>query len=262
VRFSLREYALTPSRICDTRPASITGYTTECTPHGALTPGQTISFQVTGVGLVPTVADVTAVAINVTATDTSTAGFFSVYPQGGSTPTASNVNLSAGNTVPNRVIVPVSSTGEVTIDNNVGHTDVVVDVNGYFTTGATAPSNETLFTPVAPVRILDTRSTHQPLAPGATLSEQIAGIADLYPFGGSATAVALNATVTDPTAPSFLTIYPGGTRPTTSDVNWSAGETVPNFTITSLSSSGAITLYNEHGSTNVVLDVFGFFSPD
>ena len=44
-----------------------------------------------------------------------------------------------------------------------------------------------------------------------------------------ANTVVLNVTVTDPTAGSYLTVWPqGSARPTASSVNWVAGQTIPN----------------------------------
>src|SRR5713226_9420525 len=90
-------HPLTPARILDTRFSSRLG------------PGVTINVQITGKGGVPT-AGVSAVVLNVTATDISQAGFLTVYPQGGSVPLASNLNFNAGQTVPNLVTVGVGST--------------------------------------------------------------------------------------------------------------------------------------------------------
>jgi hypothetical protein len=251
---------LSPSSICDTRPASLVP-TNECT-NMTLGASGNLTVQVLGQGGVPS-SQVTAVAVNVTATDTNSYGFMTVYP-GGSVPTASNLNWAPGFTVANRVMAQVNqSTGAITIYNNIGKADVVVDIDGYFTSGSgSAPANETLFTPVTPVRILDTRATDPAttLGAGDILTQQIAGIADLYPFGGSATAVALNVTAVDTTTASFLVVYPGGTRPTSSDVNWSAGQIIPNFTLATLSSSGSITVYNQLGSVDVILDCFGYYS--
>jgi hypothetical protein len=75
-----------------------------------------------------------------------------------------------------------------------------------------------------------------------------------------AKAVVANLTVTDTTAPSYLTAYPDGvTRPTASDVNWIAGETVPNLTIVKLGAGGAIDLYNAAGHTDAIIDVVGWY---
>jgi hypothetical protein len=68
-------------------------------------------------------------------------------------------------------------------------------------------------------------------------------------------------TDTNTTGSSFLTVWPtGATQPTTSDVNWVAGETVPNLVVGTLGSDGAIQAFNASGSTDVVVDVSGWYS--
>ena len=48
-------------------------------------------------------------------------------------------NFAAGQTVPNMVIVPVGAGGQVSIFNETGTTDVLVDVLGWFPIGASSP---------------------------------------------------------------------------------------------------------------------------
>ena len=48
-------------------------------------------------------------------------------------PTVSNLNFTPGVTVANLVTVPLSSSGMVSIFNHAGSTNVVVDVDGYYT---------------------------------------------------------------------------------------------------------------------------------
>ncbi len=89
-------------------------------------------MQVTGLGTVPATAS-TAV-LNVTVTNPTDAGFLTVFPEGETPmPTVSNLNFSSGETVANLVTVPLSATGGVTIYNSAGSTDVVADVEGYYT---------------------------------------------------------------------------------------------------------------------------------
>ncbi len=80
------------------------------------------------------------------------------YPTGQPRPVASNVNYTAGETVANRVTVPVWSAGQVTL--YLGLADrLVVDVSGWYT--ATGGITGSEFTPeVAPVRICDTRGSN------------------------------------------------------------------------------------------------------
>jgi hypothetical protein len=224
-----------PWRLLDTRTAM------------PLVGGGTVDLQVSGAGGVP-VSGVSGVVLNVTVTNTSAAGFLTVYPTGAGRPTASNLNWVAGWTVPNRVFVLLGTTGKVTFFNFAGVTDLVVDVNGYFT-DATATGN--LFTPANPVRVLDTRISAQTLGQGNSLVVPVAP--------SSATAAILNVTATNATAPSFLTVYPGGTRPTASDLNFTASQTIPNLAVATLSASGTVTIYNNAGSTDVVVDLVGWF---
>jgi len=226
-----------PSRLLDTRIAS-----------APLTGGATVDLQITGAGGVVPTSGVSGVVLNVTVTNTSAAGFLTVYPTGAVRPTASNLNWVAGWTVPNRVFVLLGTAGKVTFFNFAGVTDLVVDVTGYFTDG-TATGN--LFTPASPVRVLDTRVSAQTLGPGGTLVVPVAP--------SSATAAVLNVTATNASAASFLTVYPGSSRPTASDLNFVASQTIPNLVVATLSSSGLVTIYNNTGSTDVVVDLVGWF---
>ena len=115
--------ALAPSRLLDTRSSGQT-----------LGPGGSLNLTVTG-GSVP--SDATAVVLNVTVTGTSSAGDLTVYPTGKAQPASSNLNWVAGETVPNLVIVPVGTNGQVTFYNALGRTNVVVDLEGYFAPGPT-----------------------------------------------------------------------------------------------------------------------------
>jgi hypothetical protein len=77
----------------------------------------------------------------------------------------------------------------------------------------------------------------------------------------TAKAVVLNVTVTNTTTPSYLTVWPDAvTRPTASDLNWVAGQTVPNLVVVKLGANGMVDMYNLAGSTDVVIDVVGWYS--
>jgi serine protease len=245
---------LAPARITDTRPDS-----QEPNSGDTLGPGSTLDVQVAGAGDVPS-AGVTAALLNVTVTDTTSSSFLAVYPQGTAYPGSSNLNWLGGETVANRVVVPVGTSGEVELFNNAGSTDVVVDVDGYFTNGSSTPTTASLFSPITPVRVLDTRNTTgQTLGPGATLTQAMAGVDGI---ASNASAVVTNVTATDTTAASFFTVYPGGTMPLASDVNWGPGQTVPNLTVASLSGTGTMDVYNHSGSADLVIDAFGYFAPE
>jgi hypothetical protein len=231
--------ALSPQRLLDTRT---TGQT--------LPAAGSLNLTVTG-GSVPSAA--IAVALNVTVTDTTASSYLSVYPAGQTRPLLSNLNWVAGETVPNLVIVPIGSGGQVTFYNNTGSTDVVVDLEGYFAPearGTTAGS----YVPLAPARITDTRPASQEpnsgdtLGPGSTLDVQVTGEGAVLASGVAA--ALLNVTVTDTTSPGYLTVYPQGTPfPDSSNLNWLAGDTVPNRVVVPVGTSGQIAVFADYTVT-------------
>src|SRR5262245_48366933 len=89
-----------------------------------------------------------AVSLNVTLTESAAAGFVSVYPCG-TRPLASNLNYSAGQTVPNAVIPPLSPVREICI-SSIPPSPLLADLNGWFPSGAG-------FNALAPVRVFDSR---------------------------------------------------------------------------------------------------------
>ena len=65
--------------------------------------------------------------------------------------------------------------------------------------------------------------------------------------------------MTDTSAASFLTVWPDGTgRPFASDLNWLAGVTIPNLVVVKLG-GGKVDAYNASGTTDLVVDVVGFY---
>jgi outer membrane protein assembly factor BamB len=240
--------ALPPARILDTR-----------TGAGAkLGPGATLDVQVTGRGEMP-VSGVSAVVLNVTVTEPTAGSFLTAWPAGQARPLASNLNFVAGQTVANLLVVKVGAGGKISLFNLQGATHVVADVAGWYgEEGSTGDG----FVALAPSRILDTRTgTGAPaakLGPGSAVTLQVTGQGGVPAAGVSA--VVLNVTVTEPTAGSFLTAWPGGeARPLTSNLNYVAGQTVPNLVLVKVGAGGQVSLFNSSGSTHVVADVAGWF---
>jgi hypothetical protein len=97
--------------------------------------------------------------LNVTATNPSGNSYLTVWPTGAAQPVASNLNYNVGQTVANMVIVPVGADGQISIYNNTGSVDVVVDVLGWFPIGNS-------YTGLTPARQMDTRIP-APLPPAA-----------------------------------------------------------------------------------------------
>jgi len=251
-----------PNRVLDTRNG------TGGVPAAPVGAGQTIMVRVAGTPNIPSTG-VAAVVLNVTVTGPTAPGYLTVWPSGIARPVVSNLNFVAGQTVPNRVIVRVGSNGStagwVSFFNPGGSVHVIADVSGWFSDGSNAAATGSRFVGLTPARILDTRDgtggVSSPIGAGQTLALMVAGQGGVPAMNAAIapTAVVLNVTVTGTTAASFLTVWPSdATRPTASDLNWTAGLTVPNLVVVKLGSDGKIKLYNPGGSTNVVIDVVGW----
>ena len=168
--------SVTPSRLVDTRcsesplPAGITSSYCLSLPSAnskltTLGTGQTENVTVTGVGGIPS-SGVSAVVLNLTAIGPTSSGYLSAFPTGATKAEVSTVNFNKGETTPNRVIVKVGSNGQISIYNFLGNTNFAVDVSGYYTDGSSSSQTGSLFNPVTPARILDTRCSQSPLPVG------------------------------------------------------------------------------------------------
>ena len=118
------------------------------------------------------------------------------------------------------------------------------------------------FTPIQPTRLLDTRigigGPIQKFGPSESRSLQIAGVGSI-PI--SATGVALNITAVNPSMQSYVTAWPSGSsRPDSSSVNFEARQTIPNSAIVGIGSNGSVDFFNAFGTTDLIVDVMGWFS--
>jgi hypothetical protein len=241
---------VTPFRLVDTR----TGATVPATYAGqTLAAASTLNVQVTGLGTVP--AGATAAVLNVAAIDPTASGFLTVFAEGTTMPTVSNLNFTSGEILANLVTVPLSASGGISIFNHAGSTDVLVDVEGYYTSTAVGG----MYNAVSPVRVLGTLALGAPVAANTSVPVTVTGGATGVP--STATAVVLSATADFGTSPSFLTVYPAGiTMPTVSNVNFTAGEAVANRVTIAIGTAGQIEVYNHTGTVNVDIDVDGYYA--
>jgi hypothetical protein len=239
---------VTPNRLMDTR----TGLGVPKSKVGA---GRTVTLQVTGRGGVPATG-VTAVVLNVTATGPTATTYVSVYPNGTTRTSASNLNVVAGQTAPNLVVVPVIN-GRVSFYNYAGSVNLIADVSGYFTS---APDGST-YRPLTPTRFMDTRIglgvPKAKVGAGRTVTLQVTGKNGVPATG--VTAVVMNVTGTSPTATTYVAVYPNGTtRTSASNLNLVAGQTAPNLVIVPVV-NGKVSFYNNAGSVNLIADVAGYY---
>ena len=245
--------SLVPARIFDTRNG--TGG-----PRTPIAAGSPRVVQVAGQGGVP-LTGATAAVLNVTVTSPSAAGWLTVHPSGETKPDASILNFLAGQTVPNLVMAKLGGDGKVVVSNAAGSAEVLIDVVGYY-----GPAGAARLTPLSPARILDTRNgtgrggLTTPI--GTSPIELVVTGTGGVP-GAGVEAVVLNVTVTAPTTPSWLTVWPKGSpKPNASNLNYGLGDTVPNLVVAKVGTGGRINLANALGSTHCVADVVGCFVTD
>ena len=148
--------------------------------------------------------------------------------------------------VANEVIAKLSPTGSICVYTSA-QANVLVDVAGYVPTVSD-------FVSLTPVRLADTRPT--PVAAGQVLTVPIAGRGGVP---ADAKAVVANVTLVNAAAAGFATVFPCGTRPDASSVNYLAltNEAVANEVIAKLSPTGSICVYTS-AQANVLVDVAGY----
>lgn len=247
-----------PARLLDTRSGGST-VDGQSLGTGRVGPGQSVTVPVAGRGGVPATG-AGAVVLNITGVAASAGTWVTVHPAGSARPTASNLNLTAGETRPNAVITALGANGSITLYNAAGTVDLVVDVMGWFPYDGGIVGTQ-------PSRLLDTRSGGATidgtssgtgaLGAGSVRPLKVAGRAGI-PLSGVA-AVVLNVTATSPTADTWLTVFPTGRpQPTASNLNMRPGQTVANLVVAQVGSDGRVSIANAFGSTHVIVDVAGW----
>ncbi|MEU2335480.1 S53 family peptidase [Streptomyces sp. NPDC013172] len=245
-----------PKRLLDTRNGTGWGLSSLPTTK-PLVAGGTAPVKVEGAGGIPS-SGVTAVVLNLTVTGTTGAGSLVAWADGTNKPSTSNLDWTgASQTIAASATVKVAGDGVVDLSTS-STTHLIADVQGYYTSGTTGSK----YTALTPARLLDTRSkvgisTTSKIS-NAVISLKVRG------HGGvptAATSVVLNLTATQTVGGGYLEAYPeGATRPTASNVNWSAtGTTIPNLVVVPIGSDGNVSIY-VHGTSHVIADVSGSFS--
>ena len=227
----------TPKRVLDTRTS------------GSVGPDGVTVLDLSGV--LPSTA--TAAVFNLTATDTTGNTYVTAWPDGGTRPSASNLNLVPGQTRANLVTVAVPTSRKIDLYNHVGTVDLIADLSGYYAT-----DRGDAFYPYSPLRIWDTRRDSMPLGAGDT-----AILDGKRWFPPALTSMMLNVTATNATTDTYFTPYPAdGPRPDASMLNVSPGETVPAMTVVGVSPGDQqAILYNHAGVVDMITDLLGYFAP-
>ncbi|MCU1393990.1 MAG: peptidase thermolysin [Ilumatobacteraceae bacterium] len=248
--------SLVPVRLMDTR-AEHTTVDGQFNGIGLRDAGSVTALTVAGRGGIA--ADAAAVVLNVTVTEAQAAGYVTVYPCGSAPPTASSVNYVAGSTIPNAVVVKIGNGGQVCFYTQ-SPVQLVVDANGSLAAGSSLST-------LVPGRLFDSRPG-QPTADGQASGggQRAAGSVTQIQVTGragvpaDATAAALNVTVTDATAPGYITVYPcGSDAPVASNLNYGTGTTIANAAVTKIGTGGMICVLTQF-PIQLVVDVDGYAS--
>lgn len=149
------------------------------------------------------------------------------------------------------------------------------------TTLASAPkvlgdaANDLVFVPVTPCRVIDTRVAGGAITANTVRNFQITETATYVSQGGNASdcngvgsagafaAAVLNITVTATAANGYITAFPYlAAQPLASNLNYVAGQTVPNLVIVKLNqaagSGSDLSIYS-FAQTHLVADIVGYF---
>jgi hypothetical protein len=145
----------------------------------------------------------------------------------------------------------------------------LIDANATLGALQTCTQPATLFHPIAPLRVLDSRpgpgnvgGYTTPWTSGTTRPVTVGGLGTI-PI--DAVSVVLNVTVTGTTGSSFLTLWPNWqAKPNASSLNWTPGVTIPNAVTVKLGSgglnAGKVSVFNLSGNADVIIDVAGYYT--
>lgn len=132
------------------------------------------------------------------------------------------------------------------------------------------PSALAMFVAIAPCRIVDTRPLFQaayapgtPLQPGVTVTFDLnSAPAPCNGIPSNAVAYSINATVVVPSAPGYLSAFPGATppNPITSLVNYVAGDVIANASVVPGDDNGLVG-FQASATLELVVDINGYYVP-
>jgi len=201
----------------------------------------------------------TAALVNITLTGADSAGY--VTAESCDTPVEglrawSNGNVVPGQTVANLAVVPLDAQGRFCLyQSSAMH--LVVDVQGWFSPSAVSGANGSLFSPLSPTRVVDTRVSGAKTSPLVKFTIPVGHA----PLG--AVAALANLTVTHTDSAGYLTsdsctgLADGEQE--RSNVNFAAADTVANLAVVPMSGSSFCTLANV--GVHHIVDVQGVFAP-
>lgn len=193
---------------------------------------------------------IAAVSANFVAVSPGDVGFLTVYNCTSEVPTVSMIGYGAGDVLANQAIVPLDD-GDLCL-YSLKATDIVIDVNGYFT-----EEGGSGFVPVTPKRLFNTADAGVgAMSPLTERSLVIAG----GEAPAEATAVALNVTAVRPTSAGYVQVYPCGSASSSefSTVNYQAGDYRPNSVVVPVGADGAV-CFRTLTDSDLIIDFTGYF---
>ena len=110
------------------------------------------------------------------------------------------------------------------------------------------------------MRLVDSRSgLRAPKARWWSTSLQVIQVSGQAGVPNDATAVILNVTAANAHGYGFFSIWPtGGAEPNSSNVNFDAGQSVPNMVMVKLGTNGTISVKDSVNRADLLIDVFGY----
>jgi uncharacterized repeat protein (TIGR01451 family) len=249
----LRFVPITPCRVADTRNAN--------GPFGgpSITGGTSRSLNISANTACGVPATAQAYSLNVAVVPHGALGYLTAWPTGQTQPVAATVSSVDGRVRSNAAIVPAGTGGSINMFAS-NTTDMVLDINGYFVNDSTALA----FYPVAPCRVVDTRSANGALG-GPFLT---GGASRTFPIPTSscnlptsAQAYSLNLAAVPKGPLGYLTAWPTGqSQPGTANLSSTTGTVTASAAIVPAGTNGSIDVYASN-STDLVIDVNGYFAP-
>ncbi len=127
--------------------------------------------------------------------------------------------------------------------------------------GGAPASQAGAFVPLTPARLLDTRTSGDALVAGDTRNVVITARGGVPANGVTAVALNVTSACVSQTAASYITVWPtGSAKPNTSSFNTSASDTAASLVVSGVGAGGAVSIYNDTGTTHLIVDVVGYFT--
>jgi hypothetical protein len=205
---------------------------------------------------------VLAYSLNITVVPDGKLGFLSIWPAGQPQLLVTTLN-SDGRVKANAVIVLAGENGGLSVYAS-DPTQLIIDVNGFFIPDNTDGAG-LMFYPLAPCRVVDTRSPSGPLGGpfliGGAPGRRFQPLSSDCNLPSNVAACSMNFTAVPHGPLGYLSVWPSDqSQPFVSTLNASTGTVTANAAIVPAAADGGISVYASN-DTDLVIDVNGYFAP-